>query len=160
MVNLDELKPGRELDALIAEKVEEFVWRRASSGCKVLVPATGPDADWAKLWTEELRGDEQVCRDGLRFVPPYSTDIAVAWQVLKQIGELAGPNVMRKYQVHGWLKASPEARTFIAITDFDFNQHGIATNEWSAHGNTLEEAICLAALKAMEGGRSNANDPA
>lgn len=83
--------PSREQDALVAEHVMDYEWRRTLAGCKVLVPSSGPDAEWGRNWTDPPHGDEHVCRDGLRMVPKYSTDIAQAWQVVDHIRVMPKP---------------------------------------------------------------------
>lgn len=62
---MDEMKPGRELDALIAEKV--MGWQRWESGVGTRWKRGG--------WSEEANSVSEV--------PAYSTDIAAAWEVVE-----------------------------------------------------------------------------
>ena len=69
-MDIDELKPGRELDALVAEKV--MGWKREEYWTAIGKGET--------TWHTGLMGP-----DGLREVnnyPDYSTDIAAAWDII------------------------------------------------------------------------------
>lgn len=72
------MKPGRELDCAVAEKVMGWTRVPAESGRKELwaYPEMHPEAN---MWNVE--------------VPNYSTDISTAWKVVEKIGNivLSGP---------------------------------------------------------------------
>lgn len=102
---MDEMKPGRELDALIAEKV-------------------------MGLATAEEDSDENWVPVG---VPGYSTDIAAAWEVVGKLWE---------DQESVFELTRPVGSGF----NCRFRQGAI--KEW---GETAPHAICLAALKSVEG---------
>ena len=129
------MKAGRELDALVAEKVMGFPYgqqhgeiRENSSGspfcsiCKV-----------AGSW-----------RDGDLFSEPciqhYSTDIADAWQVVEKLRE-QGFNfgIQHPCRRHG-------GQAFVY-----FHRYGGSTigHQSTALADTGPRAICLAALKAV-----------
>lgn len=95
-----DMKPGRELDALIAEKVMGF-------------------------W------DTHAAQYGETPVPPYSTDIAAAWQVTEKF---EGVNVLT--HKNGWQVQLVPRNSKLA-----YDVH-------IANGTTAAHAICLAALKA------------
>lgn len=114
-----EHKAGRELDALIAEKV--MGWRFMSRPVEPLLP---PLVDGA-IRAEDLRWRDS---GGFFVVPPYSTDIAAAWELLNKIHPYA---LSIGYQDNCWLVSA--SRKLLATAD------------------TAPLAICLAALKAVEG---------
>lgn len=69
------MNAGRELDALVAEKVMGWQWFPSSVNSEqlVLVPDQGAVllVRWGQMVTE--------------LVPPYSTEIAAAWEVLERL---------------------------------------------------------------------------
>lgn len=69
------LKPGRELDVLVAEKVmgTPVHWERAV--------AIGNRIEWVRC--EPYRVGEIRRTEDDKPVPPYSTDIAAAWEVVE-----------------------------------------------------------------------------
>lgn len=79
-MDIDKLEAGRELDALVAEKV--MGWAR-----RMCPP---PEGD-GLTWISEPEGPGSLERDWclddptLGELPAYSTDIAAAWAVLKEI---------------------------------------------------------------------------
>ena len=66
-MNISEMEAGREMDALVAEMMDEDVFLPV--GHKEPVIAI----------------DE--CRGGIRIMPNYSTDIAAAWMVVEKLEE-------------------------------------------------------------------------
>ncbi len=116
MTNIDALKPGRELDALVAHKVFQH----------------------AILWREDLC-DDPLYAVGSAFVvvPPFSTDIAAAWQVVE------------KFLPHFRLECHEDSD----YTDADgwhcdiWTDRGVACAQGA---DTAPHAICLAALKAVD----------
>lgn len=120
------MKPGRELDALIAEKIFSCKIIRHKDygplcGCE-LIKNGFPPHGWImhrgfRLFTEET---------GINF---YSTKISPAWQVVEKTGILRDYLL---YQLHdGWSLQDHSERTFCI-------------------GDTAPHVICLAALKAVE----------
>ena len=120
---MSELQAGRELDALIAEKV--MGWTSvAMAGLFTQFPAIAlcglpPGA--------QLNADLQV-------VPRYSTQIAAAWQVVEKFKMTITPNnchphIKAKWCVDVELKGSHEL--------------------WLAGAETAPLAICRAALRAV-----------
>ena len=119
-----EQREGRELDALIAEKVMGFVWRRGWGGpWKMLVSPT--DAEDCP----PIQGDEGIAADYARFVPRYSTDLAAAWLVVE--------------------KLTP--RFYVCVERV--HRSGDAWNAWVGRSNVAASsaplAICRAALAAL-----------
>lgn len=113
------LPAGRELDALVAEKV--MGERRLSRNVDV---GDGREFRW-KIHGELLENP-----------PAYSTDIAAAWEVVEKLGKRF--NVFVDYPTSG----NVHANTGIMCDDFG---HG----HTCADAATAPHAICLAALKAV-----------
>jgi hypothetical protein len=118
------MKPGRELDALIAEKVFGLVLRDRFTGDEIPVTAS-----------EVLLRDASGAR-----IPHFSTDIAVAWDVVSHLKRQSltvevisnvTSVVCRVYREH------PADHDAIAV---------IGVNE--------SHAICLAALAALNGAKA------
>lgn len=130
------MQPGRELDALVAEKV--MGWERITDG--------------ALIWWEKdgKRGHPDSYFNSF---PCYSTDISAAWQVVEKIPmTIYAPNayyanseyrnnVNWRDEEKGW-NWTAEANIPDPKTAFD--------ESVEAQGLTAPHAICLAALKAVE----------
>jgi hypothetical protein len=142
------MKPGRELDALVAEKVFGFLWHRWSPekdatatpdlrGHRFLKPAGTIEqfAAWDSPPFVLASLDDPIWQGDNTEVPPYSTDIAAAHQVLDKVME-------RAFGV--WLGGTHEAGWWC-----EFALDGV----WKAHSGyeitTAPLAICLAALAAV-----------
>lgn len=135
-MDLTDFPPGRELDALIAERV--FGW----IGCD-------PTVKWGKwkygdpgdMWTEI---EEPWCRGhgrppwsgNLEPYPRYSEDIAAAWEVVEKL------TTTTKQWFHLEQHSVGCAVSFATVGagDRDF--------EVKAEAETAAHAICLAALEA------------
>lgn len=118
------MRAGREMDALVAEKVMQIA---------VFVDyATIRGQQMAISWWDAPKEDENA-----KPIPDYSTDIAAAWQVveaprLAELLEYVEVSVVRyhdRYECH--IEDDTAARLYIAEAD------------------TAPHAICLAALKAV-----------
>jgi len=68
---MEEMKPGRELDALVAEKV--MGWAPEYPGGWLHPPRNHPNRK------------KYLDHDGCSVLQPYSTDIAAAWEVVEKI---------------------------------------------------------------------------
>lgn len=124
------MEAGRELDALVAEKIMGWKW--------YTIDTFAPDAflrhpehvsspDWYQT-TDEYRHPQWV-----QSVWHYSTDISSAWLLAEKLRIAVMPD-----ENNGWIAArwSP-----------DETYYDIAACE--SHANTAPLAICLAALKAV-----------
>lgn len=113
------MKPGRELDILVAEKVMGIsmapVHRKASYG---IAPGA---INYAQ---DHIYHPEQE---------PYSSDIAAAWEVVEKIRKRNFPLTLN-HQGKNWWEA-----IFWDETD----------DRWKGEGSSAPHAICLAALKAV-----------
>lgn len=117
-----DLKPGRELDAVIAEKV--MGWKRIDS----------------ISWSQPIPSGLAIQR--LEFeLPNFSTDTEAAWQVVETIdmpfhlvkSTDKMPNLVR-----------PRGEKYLCTFTIDYGNHVAAGSDTAPH------AICLAALKAVE----------
>lgn len=128
-------QPGRELDALIAEKVmgwvsiphpePENLFPGVRAGARSWFP---PNNDYA-YWRERF-GPGYA--NGVSF-PEYSTSIEAAWEVVEKMGE-------NRLRLDLSVGTSEDA-----IAEFSRNgSEGIEAN-----GEDAPHAICLAALKAV-----------
>lgn len=111
----------RQLDALIAERVMEWKYVRLA----------GPP--WDYYGQEPDRGDTNYD------VPHYSTDIAVAWQVVET---LAAKQI---YVSNLYLLLEN-----VWVCEFHNRAHG-KSDEWRACANTPMSAICRAAIMYATG---------
>ena len=128
------MKPGRELDALVAEKV--MGWK------PLLGPSKEMDEGFKERYWEYARNHalrltpESSFLPGLEHpVPPYSTDIGAVWEVVEKLG-LA-------FEL-GWL---PEDKGF--NWDASFGEKRGSEAGTTTYASTAPHAICLAALKAV-----------
>src|SRR3990167_1498198 len=114
------MEPGREMDALIAEKV--MGWEKAVNSW-----GNGADIGWN---LPSLLPHDPERRTWSRDPLPYSTDISAAWQVVEKtrVG-------VRPYGA-GWIAESEDAGRMYG-------------NSYQAIADTAPYAICLAALKAV-----------
>jgi hypothetical protein len=121
---MTDLKPGRELDALIAEKVMGLILER---DCTVQNVVTGVYL--------VSRNPFQVAE-----IPHYSTSIADAWEVVE------------KLESDGFLPSMYSNEEW----EVEFNKNDgrfLQSADTVGFGRALTaaHAICLAALKAVEG---------
>lgn len=113
------MKPGRELDALVAEKVMGFrVKREDVAGLALYAIVRWPPVP-----------GEWLARD----LPPYSTDIAAAWEVVEKMSVKNGVEIWRH-----------QAGCWVMEIEIGYN----ANDPIEGHGESAPHAICLAALKA------------
>lgn len=127
------MKPGRELDALIAEKV--MGWRpiiRSEWPCIALANTPDNEKEIAFLRAADLRGQYED-------IPNYSTDIAEAWEIIKKLIEY-NPFWEEKNCLYFQLSPTNPAGW---MCNFGDSRH-------IEYGDTAPHAICLAALKAVE----------
>ena len=103
------------------------------------------------MWVgKDLPGSPYVLGDGLygHVVEPYSTEIALAWEVLEKFNDLGlvvvvGSKRLIESREILWYTLIGMAKP---IDEFDMNANILAETE----APTAPLAICLTALKAME----------
>lgn len=122
------MKAGRELDALVAEKVMGCIisfkgWRYGRCGCD---DTKGP----SHMWTPD--------HETYEWPAPYSTDIAAAWEVVEKMGNWHG------FDFAIWKKEVGEWRAGW----FEDGWEGLEGRA-DATAESAPHAICLAALKAV-----------
>ena len=84
---IQNMSAGREMDALIAEKIFGWSW----NGNFLLPPSDHPASvnHWCAEWDDDGRP---------HWLPNYSTDLTTAWEVVEKIGEWRGFEfLMRRY---------------------------------------------------------------
>jgi hypothetical protein len=117
------LEPGRELDALIAEKV---------MGCD-------PDGDQCRC--KDRDHSDLLQDDGHSpTLKEYSTDISAAWEVVEKLGDY--------FDIHRQEGCESEvtfARRCNDVDDFPGDDLWV-----TGYAETVPHAICLAALKAVD----------
>ena len=132
-MQVDEMEAGRELDALVAEKV--MGWRRVSDGQFYFWPS--------KEMVEALRmSHPDLLAVDYFAAPEFSADIAAAWKVVE------------KMYSDGWtvsvgsLAAKPRGWrcTVSHMHADDFYRH---PESYEANADTAPLAICRAVLKAV-----------
>lgn len=132
----------RELDALMAEHVMDYRWA-TFLGTAYLIPARNFDhfVRPGLSWQEGRHGDPDL--DWMRLpnhsnltVPPFSTSIAAAWEVVERMREEDGREFVTLTVRHDKQWAA-----------YFSNQSGQRTSGASGYA-TAPLAICLAALRA------------
>ena len=142
------MKPGRALDALVAEKIFGWVWIRSLAhyppprgrewqrelcpGDKVPKPSEA--GDWLPAHGDEPANETTQIWEGS--IPRYSTDIAAAWQVLehlKTLGDYPEEVLMLSWNPRSdwWVHSERYPRSI------------------EVNAETAPLAICLAALAAV-----------
>jgi hypothetical protein len=147
------MKAGRELDALIAEKVMGWKPRQSKHGYWNLDGPNGEHftdidrRDYTAQYDKETGQKVQQAPWWEYFwdeIPFYSTNIADAWEVVEKLGRWRGfdfmlvmPNPEQTFHLHtyeaGWYEATNDGPERRVVSDAD----------------TAPLAICIAALKAV-----------
>jgi len=138
------MKPGRELDALVAEKVFDKSWPKGGQWIRL---------EYSRIFNEQCSGQKYVhggephMNDRINdFLPAYSTDISAAWKVVEKLtAEGYCPALVNDDFGH-W------ALSFSGTQPVEEKTNGCISTwcdevDWA---DTAPHAICLAALKAVE----------
>lgn len=133
-MNIEDLKPGRELDALVAEKVMGWPTFEQYNNDRVLE---------LKMANAKGRRDNEV-------VPHYSTDIASAWEVVEKLYAI-DPHEPTLLQIYGPLSDGYKINLI-------WEHHDGPILIGSLVADTAPLGICLAALKAVGYGISQSGD--
>lgn len=139
-MNLDELKPGPELDKLIAEKVMGYVVANHAHKKSTFVAASSQRAiekaraNGVDFWGWDDEGNNEFCYE----LPHYSTKIVCAWQVVEK---LQGPKCCVEIMAEN-------DGTFTCEIWKDDGQMWISISD--KNEKTAPFAICIAALKVVE----------
>lgn len=124
------MKAGRELDALIAEKV--MGWEAVNDELEIAKREGNPDLVDSQRWHRRkvwFKGNEKMACEECGTLPAYSTDIAAAWEVVEKAD---------LWSLYGSIGDGP----YRACIQFE-DREGLMT------ADTAPLAICLAALKAV-----------
>ena len=151
------MRAGRELDALVAEKVMGWKWFtgnkfRQFPEKRFLAEETdcigkvkiGPDL--IETGTQFATGNEEIDEAG---VLPYSTNISAAWQVVEKMGQERNPFKSFLFNLSYAPFGNDPGKNETGQkyqADF-FNDVGEKFHH-RAKSDTAPHAICLAALKA------------
>ena len=127
---MTELNPGRELDALVAEKV--MGWK----------PYMFPNPIHGFGQPSELLMDAESAIE-LDLIPRYSTDIAAAWKVVEKVKL----NIITRYQ-DKWL-CTNVGSDFQFWCEYPNRYENLNDDSYCELGDTAPHAICLAALRAV-----------
>ena len=137
MTATTELGAGRELDALVAEKVMGYRWREVrAKGSTNTVPVWEGSA---YRWPDGVYDARELAARG--GPPVFSTSIAAAWQVVEKMRE--HPNVLL-HTLH--LVAYPYNRAYAAFAGLPDDGDFVEANG----DHSVPLAICRAALRAIE----------
>ena len=141
------MKPGRELDALVAEKV--MGWTRFQGYDNTPEEIRSPNKRddgmrWhhKEIWGEQVGGKwkRRACAE-CGDMPDWSTDIAAAWEVVEK---------MATQRIQLWVGPSQACTNYgceiINNTERDERDEDDADYTFC---DTAPHAICLAALKAV-----------
>ena len=134
-ISIDEMKAGRQLDALVAEKVMQLPGLERGDGNKYcgIIGFAYPQSE----------GEYYCRRDGFLsdLIPCYSTDMAAAWQTVNEIKQ--------DYQVCFVLEDFQfDGKYWQAMFKGGLNQdEGRWSSLYYSFADTPELAICRAALK-------------
>lgn len=145
-MNFDELKPGPELDKLIAERVMGLIscdmWRSVYNAMSAI-------AGRAVYLRGKCEHNDNECypADNPR---EYSSDIACAWQVIEHLKK-------RKFTVYLFYNTEAKSNSLwrVGFRNGEAWEADMPPDKvWSSAGEatTVPLAICIAALKAVENG--------
>lgn len=148
-MKVDEMPAGREMDALIAEKV---MGHRPEYGCFVDDTYNGEcvgtdGATDCLLAEQKLRKQKQIPGDckywRIAEPEPYSTDIAAAWEVVEKIKDTNMDSY--KYGANSFelSRNRPMQPSRLYACRFNSNNNGYS------YAETASLAICRAALKTV-----------
>lgn len=128
----ENLPPGRELDALVAEKVmgRQVTWEDSQED---------DDQDDCYFLDENGNYSWSAC------VPRYSTDIAAAWQVVEKL-DLLGVRLVPGHESYGEVSFSLGRRSDNGLWVLGDDR----SLEPGVEGESAPHAICLAALKVVQ----------
>ncbi len=118
---MTELKPGRELDALVAEKV---MGEKPPEGSHYEGGGDWTTFRWIQDWACETR----------HWPPQYSTNISAAWEVVEKFTEAF---------------ADLDLTVEKGVWECVFDTREIVPRHFLAGADTAPHAICLAALAAV-----------
>ncbi len=133
MNNIDEMPAGRELDALVSEKVMGWVWIAFEIAHTTdVVRRPYPGDSWDVQHGRRADFTEPIAYGWDSNLPHYSTDIAAAWRVVdRRKGEYTFILSYNQHEHTWWVCFDP-------------------VNHYEARADTAPLAICRAALKAVE----------
>jgi hypothetical protein len=139
------MKPGRDLDALVAEKVMCIDISEYNEYQRLSKIRENQKEGVLTLELLELTYLREKNRSyfGYAFFPKYSTDIAAAWKVVEHVRKVSRMDCFSLYS------PTDESIHWYAIFDRKYHGRGYESVYDGEQGESAPHAICLAALKAM-----------
>mgnify|MGYP001600886613 CR=1 FL=1 len=129
MMIADTMEAGREMDALIAEKV--MGWKRINTPPRWECKADyGLEREWGK--------DDPFCPKCMEW-PEYSTDISVAWQVVEEFAHQSANKT-----------AAELGMSYFSLSAYPNRWWSCRIGKESSDAPTAPLAICRAALRACK----------
>ncbi len=125
-MNIDTMPAGRELDALIAEKVMDYNRHEWNALYGTQLTDYCLKCGITKGRSETIASDKDFCKHD---PPHYSADIAAAWQVVEKLGLIVGREIL----------SIPNSKWIVLNTWADIDIRAVA--------ETAPLAICRAGLK-------------
>lgn len=124
------MRPGQELDILIAKKVMKLsVGSETFTNKNWTAPHTHTYYSIGKPSWHDNQGEMYLSNP----LPNYSTDITAAWEIINKLPYLVTLTTNNPYH-----PTTPETEWFCSFQE-----------EYEAEGESAAHAICLAALKAI-----------
>lgn len=144
-MDVNELEAGRELDALVAEKVMGLTLRGAD---RCIVPNPGEAGYHVGFHIIERADPEHL----LGYVPRYSTEIAAAWRVVEKLQEATREDDDSCLLVIHFTGTSTGYVASFAGCPYDVDGLEATPQKFprSAMGETAPLAICRAALLSVQ----------
>ena len=141
MMDIREMKAGRELDALIQVKFFEAKYMCHADGCleEKCCMDTGDihDCEIAENLEDEGSGKDNCPEWKMIDAEPYSTNISAAWEVVEKMREV------------GYFIRLADQGEFIRGRFYNPDYLPVEKPSW-VEAETVPEAICKVALIAME----------
>jgi hypothetical protein len=152
MSTTNEVQAGRELDALVAERV--FGWRwwspaddgpfrvLVSPGMHAFAEETPAGTAEEDVWRDPRCWSYTTAAGPHQFVPRYSTGISVAWEVVEKMAE-RGWTLDLRYDPKPWVEGVGAAIAEFRGLNFDAD-----APEFCAHHRATADTVALAIVRA------------
>ena len=142
---------GRELDVAVAESIFGWHWtrgREAHSTDDTVYRWLHPPKSYTNF--TPATGDEPMLGGSIYFVPAYSADIGMAWQIVDYMLDWDGPFWWDDFSMRSHRSADDSSWTWGAGFRYWTFPQNETTVIVEAMGNTAPLAICRAALLAAQ----------
>ena len=129
---------GRELDALVAERVMGYVWKDESPSGRFLNSPEGWPAGYVPQGSSEMTWTSHL--------PHYSTDIAAAWLVVERLMNVDADDASHRYCLDFRADREPWGSDAPFVVEIRTQN---AKRLAYVSADTMPLAICRAALAAL-----------